>query len=170
MPAWKQIVWAPDYEVSSDGQVRKKTFSGIKILTPYIKTYPTIYIANGSKKGKIYLIHRLMWEAFNGPIPEGYQIDHIDRDKQNNKLSNLRLATASENRCNQIPTRLPKSGYRGVYPNYNRFQAMIRDQTGKRTHLGSFKTAREAAAAYNAAAIIIHGEFAILNQLENLGG
>ena len=33
-----------------------------------------------------------------------------------------------------------------------------------------FKTAREAAAAYNAAAIIIHGEFAILNQLENLGG
>jgi len=45
--------------------------------------------------------HRLVWEAFNGKIPKGLEIDHIDHDKHNNKLSNLRLVTHSENCLNK---------------------------------------------------------------------
>ena len=45
--------------------------------------------------------HRIVWEAFNGKIPAGLEIDHIDRDKHNNTLSNLRLVTHSENCLNK---------------------------------------------------------------------
>ena len=39
-----------------------------------------------------YSQHRIVWEMHNGVIPEGLSIDHIDRDKQNNRIENLRLA------------------------------------------------------------------------------
>lgn len=44
-------------------------------------------------------VHRLVYEAFKGEIPEGMQIDHIDRNKRNNNPDNLRVVTRSEN-CN----------------------------------------------------------------------
>lgn len=45
-------------------------------------------------------VHRIVWELHNGEIPEGMFIDHIDRDKFNNKISNLRLATHHQNNTN----------------------------------------------------------------------
>lgn len=49
--------------------------------------------------GKNYLVHRLVWTAFNGQIPEGYEINHRDERPVNNALSNLSLVTHKEN-CN----------------------------------------------------------------------
>lgn len=51
------------------------------------------------KKGKVkrFFIHRLVYQAFKGEIPNGYQIDHIDNNPQNNRLDNLQLLTRSEN-------------------------------------------------------------------------
>lgn len=46
---------------------------------------------------KNFLIHRLVWMAFNGKIPEGMQINHKDENRTNNKLSNLELVTCKEN-------------------------------------------------------------------------
>ncbi|EPU3949756.1 HNH endonuclease [Klebsiella michiganensis] len=46
---------------------------------------------------KRYLLHRIIWELHNGPIPDGMEIDHIDGEKTNNRLSNLRLATHQQN-------------------------------------------------------------------------
>lgn len=48
------------------------------------------------KFGGYILEHRFVWEQANGPIPEGFQIHHIDGDKTNNKLSNLQLLSNSE--------------------------------------------------------------------------
>lgn len=48
-------------------------------------------------KRKNFLVHRLVYETFLGPIPEGYQIDHIDHDKTNNHIDNLRALPASVN-------------------------------------------------------------------------
>ena len=45
------------------------------------------------------LLHRAMWETFNGPIPEKMEIDHIDNNKINNKLENLKCVTLKENRA-----------------------------------------------------------------------
>lgn len=46
---------------------------------------------------KHVLVHRAVWEAFNGPIPEGYDIDHIDGNPKNNRLDNLEAVTHQEN-------------------------------------------------------------------------
>ena len=50
---------------------------------------------NGQRKH--VLVHRAVWEAFNGPIPEGYDIDHIDGNPKNNRLDNLEAVTHQEN-------------------------------------------------------------------------
>ena len=50
-------------------------------------------------------VHRAVWETFNGPIPKGMEIDHIDGDSFNNKLSNLKLVTHAENTRNPISVR-----------------------------------------------------------------
>ena len=46
---------------------------------------------------KKFLVHRMVWEAFNGPIPENVDIDHIDGDQSNNSLNNLQILSHSEN-------------------------------------------------------------------------
>lgn len=48
---------------------------------------------------KLCAVHRLVWMAFNGPIPEGMQVNHLDENPRNNSLSNLNLMTPKEN-CN----------------------------------------------------------------------
>ena len=64
-----------------------------------------------SKKGYVQLrtkystttkFHRLIWETFVGEIPEDYQIDHIDTNKGNNSLENLRCVTPKENTNNPL--------------------------------------------------------------------
>ena len=58
------------------------------------------YILDGFRvDGKIINIyrHRLVWETFNGEIPKGYQVNHINEDKTDNRLENLNLMTCKEN-------------------------------------------------------------------------
>lgn len=53
------------------------------------------------KVGGVVCIHRLIYEAFKGEIPEGMEIDHIDRNKRNNNPDNLRVVTKIENNRNR---------------------------------------------------------------------
>lgn len=48
-------------------------------------------------KGKHFLVHRAAWEVFKGPIPDGYDIDHIVGNPKNNNLDNLQAITHQEN-------------------------------------------------------------------------
>lgn len=69
-----------------------------KTLRPTVHhTGYAVVTMNIHGKPKQYRVHRVVWEFFNGPIPADKMIDHIDGDKLNNALSNLRLATAKEN-------------------------------------------------------------------------
>ena len=88
---WRDIVEYEDlYEVSNLGRVRSLIWHPKKILSR--KTGRKDYVRLPlSKKGvcKTVLVHRVVYEAFKGAIPKGFQIHHKDGNKQNNRLSNL---------------------------------------------------------------------------------
>ena len=96
---WKDI---PNYEgiYQASNLGRVKSFYGLKerILKPLInhRGYYGVQLYKQSV-GKFYQVHRLVWEAFNGKIPEGLQVNHINEIKTDNRLSNLNLMTCKEN-------------------------------------------------------------------------
>jgi hypothetical protein len=106
------------------------------------------------------LAHRAAWAVHFGAWPKG-QIDHINGDRADNRLCNLRDATAAENTQNQ---RVIKGAtpFKGVTRNRLRYQAQIK-ANGKPTYIGIYPTAEDAARAYDAAAIRLHGPFALTN-------
>lgn len=56
----------------------------------------------GDSKGKNFRVHRAVYETFVGEIPDGYQIDHINTIRDDNRLENLRVATPKENNNNPL--------------------------------------------------------------------
>lgn len=110
------------------------------------------------RNGREYRAHRLIWEMFNGPIPDDMLIDHIDGDTLNNRIENLRLATRQQNNANSI-SRLGKDHVKGVTRVGSKYRARI-TINGTITCLGTYSTIKEAKAVYDAKAIELHGEFA----------
>ena len=110
-------------------------------------------------KKKVYKAHRLAWLYTYGEFPED-MLDHIDGDKSNNRLINLRGCSRSENQKNQKLAKNNTSGFKGVYQDKKsgkwRAVAML---NGKNKHLGVFLTPEEAYSTYNAFAKVNHGEF-----------
>lgn len=106
------------------------------------------------KKG--YLLHRLAWLYIHGELPI-IQIDHIDGNRANNKLSNLREATTFENAQNRKTPSNNSSGYLGVYfkVTQNKWCAKI-DVNNRRHYLGMFDSALEASVAYVEAKLRLH--------------
>jgi len=103
--------------------------------------------------GKSLLAHRVVWEMFNGKIPDGIQIDHIDRNRSNNHIENLRLATNQQNRQNNSA-----KGF--SWDNINDcFIARIYINE-KIKHIGRYDTIIDARAAYLQARRKYFGEFA----------
>lgn len=110
--------------------------------------------------GANYMAHRLAWLYVHGAWPAGH-IDHINQDKGDNRIANLRDASHTLNMHNRTVNRNNKTGLRGVgiYKdsgrNRKRFRAYI-GKEGKTLHLGSYATAEEAHAAYCKAAAELH--------------
>jgi hypothetical protein len=100
--------------------------------------------------GKIYKAHRLAWFFVHGVWPSG-QIDHIDRDKSNNRIANLRDVEQSVNQENRGGPRTDnKLGTLGVstwHDGRPGFRAQIKVR-GKVRYIGTFDTSEEAHAAY----------------------
>lgn len=94
----------------------------------------------------------------------GYEIDHINRDKLDNRKDNLRYATVSQNSINKAPSINNTSGIKGVTKKRGKWQAQI-NKDGKCVYLGTFKEKEDAASAYNVAAKAMFGDFAWLNQI-----
>lgn len=104
-----------------------------------------------------YLAHRLAWIWFYGQWPK-YDIDHIDHNPGNNRISNLRDVPHSENMQNQVSAHSNGStGLLGVSYRKDRdtYKAII-SLNGRQKVLGHFKTAPEAHAAYVSAKRAMH--------------
>lgn len=104
--------------------------------------------------GKDRLAHRLAWIMTHGEIPNGLMIDHINGNKADNRIANLRLVTRAENGFNRHSTQA-ESGHVGVFRSKDRWRARIHKH-GKRVELGSFDTMNEAKAAYLSAKRDMH--------------
>lgn len=103
MENWKRIDM---YEVSDYGQVFSHYSN--KVLKPWKDKDGYLRVAiYKDGKHRNYFVHRIVWEVFNGKIPEGLVLDHCDGCKTNNCLNNLRCVTQKEN-CNNPVTR-PKN-------------------------------------------------------------
>jgi hypothetical protein len=98
-------------------------------------------------KGKNYFTHRLIFLYHNGHLPEF--IDHIDRNKLNNNIENLREVTKSENHMNIAKYKTNKSGFKGVSwsRGAKKWQAQIQINC-KKIRLGYFTTPELAYEAY----------------------
>ena len=103
--------------------------------------------------------------------PTGQSVDHINRDKLDNRKSNLRVVTDWQNRVNRIKYKNNQSGYKGVYfrSNRNHWCALMNFK-GKEIYLGSFENPEKAAMAYNEAAKKYHGEYANFNRVGGYNG
>lgn len=108
---------------------------------------------------KAYFAHRLIWAIETGEWPE--TIDHINGNKSDNRLSNLRPATNAENLRNRGKQANNTTGFKGVYFSKaaGRYVAQIKTNS-KMKYLGLFPSPELAHNAYLAAAEILHGEFA----------
>lgn len=97
---WKPILNGV-YEITRTGNVRrikggKGTQAGRLIQVYKGDHYPYFEASIDGKRSRRY-IHQLLYQVFIGPIPDGYEINHIDADKHNNDLSNLEIVTHREN-------------------------------------------------------------------------
>lgn len=139
------------WKISPCPRVRKGDVAGTN--------HPSGYINIGFN-GKIYAAHRLAWIMHNGNEPIG-DIDHIDGNKKNNRIENLRIATEAQNTWNRKICTRNKSGIKGVswYKAYSKWCAQIR-KNGKRHFLGYFNDIKAAETAVIRARNILHGEFA----------
>ena len=97
--------------------------------------------------GKKYKEHRVIWIYIYGINPD-YDLDHVNRIKNDNRINNLRCATEMQNAQNIIKAQKhSKTGILGVSPYKNIFQASIQ-VNGVRKHLGRFKNIDDAKSAY----------------------
>lgn len=110
--------------------------------------------------GQSYVIARVIWCHYYGEWPpDDILVDHKDRIHANNEITNLRLATYTENQLNKAGCGQYAKGVTWRNRIGKPWQAKIR-VNGERLHLGSFATEEEAAEAYRQAATKYHGEFA----------
>ena len=106
--------------------------------------------------GDRYLAHRLAWMCIYGEAPER-EVDHINRNRSDNRAQNLRLVSRNENAQNASHSKNNTSGYRGV--TFNRKNRVWIAQIGhemKSIYLGSFVDRDEAYQTYLQAAANIH--------------
>jgi hypothetical protein len=125
-------------------------------------------VTNPGNSGKSYaerrvgggrtLMHRLIMDA-----PKGLVVDHINGDGLDNRRSNLRICTRTENLFNHKLSKRSTTGYMGVALDNGRRYVAHLQVNGQKKRIGWFKTAEEAARARDAAAKIYYGEFASLN-------
>lgn len=101
--------------------------------------------------------HVLVW-AWHHKGVQPVNVDHIDKDRTNNRITNLRNSTIAQNLANR--GKWGKNKIKGVFPTDNgRFRSLITID-GKTRYLGTFDTPKQASDAYNEAATDAFGTFA----------
>lgn len=134
------------YDAHTGNLLRKKSVGG-SLAGSVAGTKTDNGYINVSVKGRLYRAHRLVWLICKGNWPHG-DIDHIDGNRSNNKIENLRQTTRSENMQNQrFPRGNNKNGLLGISSNKGRWMARI-NVNGKQIYLGTFDSPEIAHSTY----------------------
>src|SRR5512143_1589813 len=118
---------------------------------------PRVYAYNRS----IGYMHRIVCACDSGLV-----CDHVNGDTLDNRKANLRPATASQNCMKSRKRAGTTSAHKGVH--FEKWSGKWRARikfNGSQQSLGRFSSETEAAAAYNTAAVVLHGKFAVLNEV-----
>lgn len=127
-------------------------------LNWYAKQYGNTWYAVRQEEQKTVYMHRKIMGVIDGMII----VDHINGNGLDNRRSNLRKCTRSENQRNRPRTKANTSGYKGVCFTDGKYRAQIQ-YAGKTINIGAYSTADEAARAYDKKAAELFGDFAYLN-------
>ena len=96
---WRDVPgYEGHYQVSRAGQVYSLKRHRLLAQVEGERGYLTVNLYRNGRPEHC-LVHRLVAAAFLGPIPPGYQVNHVDADKSNNRLTNLEIVTPEENRA-----------------------------------------------------------------------
>ena len=153
------FVWRPHPGSANANRAWDRQWSGkpvaVRVVTapiPGAKPYGIVRVL-----GRCYGVHRLAWLWMTGEWPQG-EVDHRDRDGLNNRWSNLRAASRSQNQANKGPMRNNKLGIKGVYKRCNKYRAQMH-VGGKHKTIGSFNCPTAASIAFTKAHKAAYGEF-----------
>ncbi len=155
-PIIRDIPDFPNYQISEYGEVYNK-ITGCELKIYVAKCGYKMVNLRKNKKHCAQYIHRLLAELFIKKDGVKNIIDHIDRDKLNNKLENLRYVTQSENGMNRTHNNNNTLGIKGVSISGNLYVSQIM-LCGKR-FVKSFKNLEEATTWRNQKEIELFGKF-----------
>jgi hypothetical protein len=163
---YRAILGFENYEISNFGNIRN--IPTRKILKQSLDSngYHIVSLYNNGK-GNAKRVHRLIANAFIPNDDKKAYVDHIDGNKTNNALTNLRWATHSENEMNKALSVINTSGIKGVYWNKEKkkWRAQIKIN-GKTQHIGYFCNLEDAKMARYQRARELFGTF--LHECEKL--
>lgn len=102
-PEWREVPGFPGYEVSDQGQVRSfRRYVVPRLLKPGETIWGHLLVVLQRDGGHTRHIHRLVLESFVGLRPPGMETRHLDGNPKNNRLTNLRWGTRSENSLDRV--------------------------------------------------------------------
>ena len=160
---FKTITGFNNYKISNLGNVKNLLTN--KMLKSAVNVYGYLFVSlynNGKTQQK--RIHRLLGETFiENPLNKPF-IDHIDHNRLNNNINNLRWADEKENSRNSTKRKNSSSKYRGVYYDNEKKRYRVKIYVNNRQEqIGYFNDENEAGEAYNKFARDIYKDFACLN-------
>lgn len=147
----KELQNFPDYCATKCGKIWSKKSKKFLSTKSKSKGYCKVNLYDGNGNVKNVRVHRMIWEAFNGEIPNGYEINHKNEVRDDNRLSNLELVSHYDNlmygsRKEKHKESLKKVVRRGGACNFANPITIFDSNTGKTT---TYASRVEAAEQYN---------------------
>ncbi len=152
-PATGRILW-----IHVDGE--RPQWNAQRVGAEAFSTFDGAGYKRGGFKGASLRAHRVAWALHYGEWPDD-EIDHVNADRSDNRIENLRSVTRKENSRNRRKSKANTSGMKGVSWRKKecKWEASIK-HNGKNHHLGLFDSVGAAHAAYCEAARSLHKQFA----------